>query len=111
MAVPTIKYDGKDLSLSKWADELGISKAALSVRINEFDFNDRRKFLANLTAAQKARIFRPRSVSADARKAGSKTVAEWAAEKGVSRQAIHQRLDLVGTKYKTVREAMDFEPK
>lgn len=102
-----ITYRGQTKLLSEWADEIGISRAAMSSRINEFEFTNRAEFLANMTTAEKKHLFRPKS-SGEVKKFAGKTPAEWAKIKGVSRQAIHQRLNKVGTRYKSVQEAMDF---
>lgn len=106
MATPKITYRGKTLLLSEWAEELGISRAAMSSRINEFKFNDRERFLTNLTPAQKKQLLRKRVAVTETQKFAGKTVAQWAALKGCSRQAIYQRLKHVGTRYNSVQEAL-----
>jgi len=108
-----IKFKGKALTLSEWADELGIANSTMTLRLKRLNQagSDREVFLSTMAAEQKAILLRERDGRHDAthaKKYAGKTTTEWAEEKGVSRQAIHLRLQKVGTKYKSVKEAMDF---
>lgn len=108
MKIEKLTYDGKTLTLAQWAKEIGISKVSIGERLALFDFEDREEFLRTMTDEQKIHLLRPKTAARNIKKYGGKTPSEWAAEKGVSRTAIHLRLKKIGTKFNSVQEAMDF---
>ncbi len=103
-----LTYKGKTQSLAKWADEIGITRGSLGNRLKAFEFEDREQFLLEMTSAQKKKLLRPKTQSRVGELVAGKTPAEWARVKDVSRQYIHKRLKLVGTKYDSVQAALDF---